>query len=69
MKHAMYITTTIFIIPSQYRHGADLSLCYQLMWNVTLEYKTTHFNVLGQTRSGNPSPTLHTYTHNSTTSL
>ena len=26
-----------------YRHGADLSLCYPLMWNVTLEYTATHF--------------------------
>ena len=26
-----------------YRHGADLSLCFPLMWNVTLEYTTTHF--------------------------
>ena len=43
-----------------YRHGTDLSLCYPLMWNVTLEYTAIHFNVLGQTRSGNPSPTLHT---------
>ena len=32
-----------------YRHGADLSLCYPLMWNVTLEYTATHFNVLGET--------------------
>ena len=37
------------------RHEADLSLCYPLMWNVTLEYKTTHFNFLGKTRPGNPS--------------
>ena len=44
-----------------YRHGADLSLCYPLMWNVTLEYTTTHFNVLGETRPGNPSPTFHTH--------
>ena len=43
-----------------YRHGADLSLCYPLMWNVTLEYTATHFNVLGETRPGNPSPTFHT---------
>ena len=43
-----------------YRHGADLSLCYPLMWNVTLEYTATHFNVLGKIRPGNPSPTLHT---------
>ena len=43
-----------------YRHGAGLSLCYQLMWNVTLEYTATHFNVLGKTRRGNPSPTFHT---------
>ena len=42
-----------------YRHGTDLSLCYPLMWNVTLEY--THFNVLGETRPGNPSPTFHTH--------
>ena len=29
-----------------YRHRADMSLCYPLMWNVTLEYTATHFNVL-----------------------
>ena len=44
-----------------YRHGVDLSLCYPLMWNVKLEYTSTHFNVLGQTRSKNPSPTFHTH--------
>ena len=44
-----------------YRHGADLSLCYPLMWNVTLEYTATHFNVLGKTRLGNPSPIFHTH--------
>ena len=32
-----------------YRHRAGLSLVYPLMWNVTLEYTTTSFNVLGQT--------------------
>ena len=32
-----------------YRHGADLSLFYPFTWNVTIEYTTTHFNVLGQT--------------------
>ena len=37
------------------RCRADLSLCYPLMWNVTLEYTATHFIVLGQTRLGNPS--------------
>ena len=31
-----------------YIHGPDLSLCYPLMWNITLEYTTTHFNVLGK---------------------
>ena len=36
-------------------HRANLSLCYLLMWNITMEYKTTHFNVLGLTRSGNQS--------------
>ena len=25
-----------------YRHRVDLLLCYPLMWNVTLEYTTTH---------------------------
>ena len=44
-----------------YRHGANLSLCYPLMWNVTLEYTATHFNVLGETRPWNPSPTFHTH--------
>ena len=43
------------IIPLPFTH--DLSLCYPLMWNVTLEYTATHFNVLGETRPGNPSPT------------
>ena len=49
-----------------FRHRADLSLSYPLMWNVTLEYTTTNINVLGQTRSGNPSPTFHTHTHQRT---
>ena len=44
-----------------YRHRADMSLCYPLMWNVTLEYIATHFNVLGLTRPGNPSLTFHTH--------
>ena len=44
-----------------YRHGANLSLCYPSMWNVTLEYTATHFNVLGETRPGNPSPSFHTH--------
>ena len=43
-----------------YRHRADLSLCYPLMWNVTLEYTATQFNVFGKTRLGNPSrPSTH----------
>ena len=42
-----------------YRHGADLLLCYPLIWNVTLEYTATHFNVLGESRPGNPSATFH----------
>ena len=44
-----------------YRHGADLSLCYPLMLNVTLECTATHFNVLSETRPGNPSLTFHTH--------
>ena len=47
-----------------YKHRVDLSLCYPWMWNVTQEYTTTHFNVLGKTKSGNPSPTF--YTHQQT---
>ena len=43
-----------------YRHGTDLSLCYPLTWNFTLEYTATHFNILGETRPGNPSLTFHT---------
>ena len=42
-----------------YRHKADLSLCYSLMLNVTLEYTTTNFNVFGVTQSGNPPLTFH----------
>ena len=34
---------------------SDLSLCYPLMWNVTLENTATHFNVFGKTQSWNPS--------------
>ena len=41
-----------------YRHRVDLSLCYPLMWNITLEYTANHFNVLGETQPGNPSLTL-----------
>ena len=43
-----------------YRHGANLSLCYPLMWNVTQEYTANHFNVFGKTRPGNPSLAFHT---------
>ena len=49
--------------PSQYTDtGADLSLRYPLMWNVTPEYTATHFNVLGKTRPGNSSPIFDTHT-------
>ena len=44
-----------------YRHGADLSFYYPLIFNVTLEYIANHINVLGQNQSGNPSPTFHTH--------
>ena len=30
-----------------YRHRVDLSLCYPLMWNITVEYTTIHSNGLG----------------------
>ena len=44
-----------------YRHRVNLSLCYPLMWNVTMEYTTTHFYVLCQTQSRNPSLTFGTH--------
>ena len=44
-----------------YRHWADLLLCLPLMWKVTHENTTTYFNVLGQNRSRDPSPTFHTH--------
>ena len=59
-RNAMPQTQDMTPYRTVYRHGADLSLCYLLMWNVTLEYTATHFNVLGETRPGNPSPTFHT---------
>ena len=43
-----------------YRHRANQSLCFPWMWNARLEYTITHFNILGQTGSGNPSTTFHT---------
>ena len=42
------------------RHRADLPLCYPMLSKDTLEYTTSPFNVLGHTRSGNPSLTFHT---------
>ena len=44
-----------------YKHRVCLLLWYPLMLNVTLEYTITHFNVLGETLPGNPSPTFHTH--------
>ena len=41
-----------------YIYSADLSLCYLLIWNITLAYTATHFYVLGKTQLGNPSPGL-----------
>ena len=43
-------------VPQTQYTDTDLSLYYPLVWNVTLEYTVTHFNVLGKTRPGNPSP-------------
>ena len=52
-----YRTVTVYMV---YRHRAYLFLCYTLMWNITLKYTTTHFNVFGQTWLRNPSPNFHT---------
>ena len=46
---------------SVYRHRTNLSLRYPFMWNVTVKYTTTHFDVLCQTQSINLSTTFHTY--------
>ena len=64
LQHWNAMSQTQDVIPNPvtvYRYGADLSLCYPLMWDVTLEYRTTHFHVLCQTRSGNTFPTSHTH--------
>ena len=61
LPHRNAMTQTQDMTPhpfSVYIHWADLSLCYPLMWNVTLEYTATHFNVLCVTRPANPSPDL-----------
>ena len=48
-----------------YRHRVDLLLCYSLMWNVTLEYTTINFNVLGKTRPEIlPRPSTHSELYN-----
>ena len=61
-RNAMQKIQDIALHPvTVYRHRPYLSLCYSLMWNVPLEYTSTRFNVLTQTRSGNPSPTFHTH--------
>ena len=57
-RNAMRQTTTWHPTPSQY---TDTGPTCPLMWNVTLEYTATHFNVLGETRPGNPSLTFHTH--------
>ena len=44
-----------------YRHRDDLSLCYPLMWNVTLEYTATHFmSWVRPDREILPRPSTHT---------
>ena len=55
--------TTLYPV-TVYKHGADLSLRYPLMWSVTLEYTATQFNVLGKTRHEIlPRPSTHTSEH------
>ena len=45
-----------------YRHGADLSLCYPMMWTVAREYTTTHVHVFESdpTEKVLPRPSTHT---------
>ena len=55
LPHRNVMPQTQYMTPkpaTAYRHRADLSLCYPLIWNVTLEYPTTHYNVL------NPGPVV-----------
>ena len=54
-----YIINTY--VPHEVKYQRALVKRIPLIWNVTLEFTTTHFNVLSQTRSGNPSPTFLTY--------
>ena len=55
-RHRTYMTPHPVKV---YRHRVYLSCC-PLMWHTTLEYTTTHFNVLVQTQWGNPSLIFHT---------
>ena len=56
-----YNHTVFIIFPVSFPTFRVLLLCYQLNWNVTLEYTNTYFNVWDQTQLGNPSPTFHTH--------
>ena len=49
LPHRNAMLQTQGMIPSPvtvYRHRANLSLCYPLMWKVTLEYTANHYNAL-----------------------
>ena len=48
------------LIPPQYTDTGP-SLCYPLMWNDTVKYTATYFNVLGQNRPGNLSSTFNAH--------
>ena len=64
LPHRNLIQQTQVMTPHSitvYKHGVNLSLCYPLMWSITLEYTATHLNVLCKTRPGNPSVTFHTH--------
>ena len=64
-RNAMLQTQDMTPYPiTVYRHRADLSLCYPLMWNVTLGYTFTHFTVLGQSGKSFPDLPTHQWTLN-----
>ena len=60
-RNAMPQTHDMTPLPvTVYRHGAELLMCSQWMWKVTMEYISPHLIVFGQIRPGNPSPTFYT---------
>ena len=63
LPHRNAIPQTQGMIPhpiTVYRHGADLSLCYPVNWNVILEYTAAHLSLIKPHREIIPRPSTHT---------